>query len=119
MMALILALILVESGGDDAARGDRGLALGCLQITPRVIEDVNRVYGTRYRRADCLDRQRSIEICERYLSHWGSKLPRVPTAEDLARIWNGGPQGWNRRATDPYWIKVRQVLPTSESAERE
>jgi hypothetical protein len=30
--------------------------------------------------------------------------------EDAARIWNGGPNGWKKKATDSYWQKVARAL---------
>lgn len=113
--ALLAALIAVESSGNDHAVGDSGQAIGCLQIHEKVIEDVNRIYGTTYQLAHRLDRQMSLRICELYLKHWGSKLPRIPTLEDYARIWNGGPQGWKNAATKRYWAKVNAVLAASSA----
>lgn len=109
-LAFLLALIAVESNGNDFAVGDRGRALGCLQIHQRVIEDVNRIYGTRYNHSHGLDRTHSLRICELYLTYWGSKLPYQPSLEDYARIWNGGPLGWRKQGTLAYWSKVRTEL---------
>ena len=110
MTNLILALIAIESGGNNQAIGDHQLAVGCLQIRREVIEDVNRIYSTRYSRFDCFDRLASINICRLYLYHYGSKLPAPASVEDLARIWNGGPTGWKKPSTKPYWAKVQQIL---------
>ena len=95
---LILALILVESGGDNSAVGDRGHAIGCLQIHRCVVEDVNRIYKMNFRYPrDALNRQKSVEICMLYLKHYGldyeRRTKKPATAEVLARIWNGGPNG--------------------------
>lgn len=113
---LIGVLIKVESGGNDRAHGDRHLrqpAYGPLQIRQPVCDDVNRYYGTRYR-ASALrgNRRLSILICRRYLALHATRqaLGRSPTAEDYARIWNGGPEGWKRRSTLGYWQKVRRQL---------
>lgn len=113
MTNLILALIAIESGGNHLALGDHGRAVGCLQIRREVIEDVNRVYGTRYSRFDCFDRLASINICRLYLYHYGAKLPAPASVEDLARIWNGGPTGWKKPSTKPYWAKVQPILTSS------
>lgn len=118
--ALINALIAVESGGRDDAIGDGGKAVGCLQIHPILVEDVNRIlraqdrsgtippFGTGDRR----DRQASIRMCRIYLAHYAHPevLGREPTLEDMARIWNGGPDGWKEKATEKYWEKVRRQL---------
>ena len=111
---LIAVLIQVESSGIDTAVGDHGRSVGCLQIQSGVIEDVNRVYKTNYTLDDRTCRSSSIEICKLYLKHWGEhyqrKTGQPATAEVLSRIWNGGPNGWKKKATDKYWNKVRRLL---------
>lgn len=119
---LIPALIQVESGsdahpeGDDHAIGDRNLqysAYGCLQVRWPVVSDVNVAFGTDYRARQCLgNRPRSIDIFEKYMAIYATvaHLGRVPTMEDCARIWNGGPQGWRNAATVGYWSKVERIL---------
>lgn len=113
MTALLLAaLIAVESGGNAAAVGDGGRAVGALQIHASVVADVNRVYRTRFTLADRRCPAKSAELCRLYLAHWvtAERLGRAPTAEDYARAWNGGPQGWRRAATKDYWRKVQRHL---------
>jgi len=111
---LIPILILVESNGNDQAVGDGGLAAGCLQIHQCVIDDVNRVYGTEYVPSDRIDRECSIEIAGCYLAYWGRKYEEATGGkagyEELSRIWNGGPAGWQKKSTDRYWEKVREML---------
>ena len=111
---LIPALIAVESGGNIAAIGDHGNAVGCLQIRAECIADVNRIAGTAYTPSDRLSREKSAEICRLYLTHYGNAYRRrtgkEPTAEILARIWNGGPRGYARSATAHYWEKTRREL---------
>ena len=109
---LIAALIAVESAGNDAAVGDNGMAVGCLQIWETTVEDINRFAGTSYTAADRRDRKKSIEMCKLYLTHYGTekRLGRTPTVEELARIWNGGPNGYKRDITLQYWKKVKSKL---------
>ena len=113
---LIPALIQVESNGNDKAIGDKhlkGKAFGCLQIRKPCIEDVNRAYGTRYRLEDAFgNRALSIEVCQKYLKLYATerRLGRKPSLEDMARIWNGGPDGWRRETTNVYWQKVSKHL---------
>lgn len=94
-------------------RGDNGKAWGVLQIRQEVITDVNRVYKTRYVHADAEDPRKAFAICRLYLGYWGGRYQKLtgkpPTYEVLARIWNGGPNGWRVKATRKYWV-VR-VLP--------
>jgi len=113
---LINALIQVESGGDDNTIGDKKLkfpAYGCLQIRQPCVRDVNDKFKKSFKAKDCLgNRELSILICQAYISIWAkeSRLGRVPTPEDMARIWNGGPNGWKRNSTRDYWEKVKREL---------
>lgn len=115
---LIPVLIQVESGGNNKAVGKAG-ELGCLQIMPCVIEDVNRIYGYNYVHTDALDRRHSEDICYAYLAYWGAKFKQEtnasPTYEVYARMWNGGPRGWDKKSTEQYWRKVEdQILAQAE-----
>ena len=113
---LINALIAVESGGNIAAIGDNGRAVGCLQIHAECVRDVNRITGKHYTLKDRADPQKSREICTAYLAYYGKVYERREgkraTAEVLARIWNGGPKGYRRNSTIPYWIKVQRAILT-------
>ncbi|MEK7610618.1 MAG: transglycosylase SLT domain-containing protein [Patescibacteria group bacterium] len=115
-IALIMALVQVESGGNDWAIGDQHLvqkAYGCLQIRQPCADDVNRRYGTRYRAEDCLGNpELSREICQKYLALYATRarLGREPTDQDRARIWNGGPDGWKKKSTVGYWKKVSKKM---------
>lgn len=112
----IAALILVESGGNDQAVGDGGLAIGCLQITPAVISDVNERCNTPnfYKLKDRTSRAASEQILRRYLSRWATpeRIGRQPTFRDMALIWNRGPLGWARKdpEANTYWTKVKKAM---------
>ena len=113
---LLRALIAVESRGNDSAIGDIGLrhkAYGCLQIRQPCVDDVNTFCGTSYRAEDTLgNRALSIWIFKKYTERYttSARLEHGPTAEDIARIWNGGPNGWKKASTLPYWAKVQKAL---------
>lgn len=115
---LIRAQILVESGGNDRAVGDKHLpasqwAYGCLQVRQCCVDDVNRYYGTFYQASDCLgNRALSILIYKKYLRIYSltARLGHQPTQADFARIWNGGPAGWKHKATLGYWRQVQVAL---------
>jgi soluble lytic murein transglycosylase-like protein len=109
---LLLALIIVESNGNNnAVNGD---AAGCLQITPVVVKDVNRFAGTKFTLQDRFDRDKSIRMAELYLKYYGriyiKKTGKVPDNEVLARIWNGGPNGWKKSSTQDFWLKVKKEI---------
>lgn len=103
--ALISALVMVESGGDPAKVGDDGKALGVLQIHAQVVQDVNRMYGTHYRHEHVLKPAIARRICRLYIMHYAGV---GASAEQCARIWNGGPRGHGKAATKKYWEKVLQ-----------
>lgn len=116
---LVDALIIHESGkvgGDDSMIGDLDLknhAYGCLQIRQPACDHLNDRYHTHYCAKDCLNnRALSIEICNRYINMCATeeRLGHVPTDEDKARIWNGGPNGWKKSSTVGYWNKVKALL---------
>ncbi len=109
--SLIDALIMVESGGDDNAVGDKTLvhkAYGCLQIRQPYMDDVNVALGTSYRAQDCLgNRGLSVKAFSAYMSRYEPN----GTDEQKARCHNAGP-GWRRNLalTDAYWAKVKRLL---------
>jgi hypothetical protein len=108
------AVIDVESGGDDSAYNKRERAVGCLQIRPIAVREVNRLlesYGVdgKYTLDDRYDRGRSIEMfsimadqveCCEFLSE-------DEFFEIVARRWNGGPRGARKKSTIKYWEKVK------------
>lgn len=101
---LLPALIQVESGGEYRAVGDHGKAVGVLQIWPVMVQDVNRIAGTRYTLSDRLNHAKSVEMARIFLRHYGKSW----TIEQAARHWNSGPG--STAGTDKYWNKVRKEL---------
>ncbi len=113
---LIIGIMMVESGFDNAAIGDKGLpaeAYGPMQIRLPVCEDVNRKYGTNFEPQNMLNqRDVSIAVFCLYVAIYATEahIGRAPTDEDRARIWNGGPNGWNEPSTIGYWQKVSLAM---------
>lgn len=106
---LIACLINNESGGLDSAIGDKGLtnhAYGPLQIRQPCLDDVNKWNGTRYTAAQMLNnRPLSVWVFNAYMRIYATqtRLGRPVTDQDRARIWNGGPNGYEIAATVKYW----------------
>jgi|TARA_B100002003_G_scaffold19578_2_gene16180 hypothetical protein len=117
---LIKAIEEVESGGNTSAVGDRHLsdkAYGCLQIRQPCVDDYNRWHKTNYRAEQMLGNyELSIAICREYIDYYAieRRIGREPTLQDMARIWNGGPNGYKKPSTKKYWEKVKEVLKTEE-----
>ena len=116
--ALERAIHMVESSGrltgDKPILGDwcphRGVFLsrGPLQISEAAWSDCNM--PGKYEDVD--DLQYSLQVFRRYIARYATerRLGRKPTLEDEARIWNGGPNGYKRAATKPYWNKTLEAL---------
>lgn len=109
--SLVDAIIMVESGGNDYAVGDKHLrnwAYGAMQIRLPAVMDVNRYLGIDHKPQDCLgNRALSIKIFNTYCMIYSENK----TDEEKARLWNGGP-GWRRnpQLTDGYVAKVKALL---------
>lgn len=102
---LLNAIRQVESGGNDNAVGDKGKAIGPYQIHRVYWQDAveyDKTLGGTY--ADCYDPTYARRVVIAYLSRYA---PKNATAEDLARIHNGGPRGHKKTATVKYWNKVK------------
>ncbi len=121
ILFLIPFLVQVESGGDWQAVGDGGLALGGLQIHAACWQDGTEYLGVDWGyRTGAHDPEQAQAVCAAYLTRYGAAYQRKtgeePTTEVLSRIWNGGPRGYEKKATAPYWEKVRKAI---EAAEKE
>ena len=104
IIAILSAMTAVEAprsqAAADAAIAREG-AYGLLQIRQACLTDVNEYAGTSYTLQDvaaCPSTSRWVAI--NYFKRYNAR-----SAEDAARLWNGGP---SRRYTDGYWAKVQQ-----------
>ena len=109
---LIDAICKVESNNGMYIVGDNGNAIGCLQIWKTVVDDVNKYSKVKYTYADRYDKMKSYEMFKLYIGHYATekRLGRKPTNEDMARIWNGGPNGYKKTSTIKYWNKVKKYI---------
>ena len=112
---LIVALIAVESSGNDFALGDKGKAAGCLQVHKCVIDDVNRIYGLTYQWPEsAYSRETAICICQLYLKHYAKnyqkKTGRWATVDILCALWNAGPRGpWKLQTNERLKNYVKKI----------
>ena len=103
---LVAAIIHVESRGDDSAIGDNGLAVGCLQIHPIMVREANRLLrADSFTLSDRYSRVKSVQMFEVIRAN-----VKEATNEKVARCWNGGGNGYKKRATLKYWNKVKKQL---------
>lgn len=119
---LLDAIRQVESGGDACAIGDKHLfnkAYGPYQIREPYYNDAVRANpsladgGRSFK--DVWGRgseQYSEEVIKNYMGRYATeaRLGRPPTDEDIARIHNGGPNGYKNPNTIGYWNKVLRAM---------
>ena len=103
---LIDAIIYVESRGNEKAHNIKEDAVGCLQIRPIMLKEVNRLLGyNKYKLSDRWSKDKSIEMFNVIKEN-----TKNPTNEKLARNWNGGWNGYKKQSTLKYWYKVKKQL---------
>jgi hypothetical protein len=111
---LIAAIHQVETSGRlGPIKGDGGAALGPLQIHKAYHAD-SGIPGPYSR---CADYDYSVRVFKAYMARYATvrRLGRKATAQDIARIHNGGPRavwatGQKKRNLDLYWAKVKKNL---------
>jgi hypothetical protein len=108
----VKALHMVETSGRlGPIRGDKNSALGSLQIHRKCWQDAiefNKSIGGRYE--DCARHDYSVKIFTAYLKRYGQRFIDDQDYESLARIWNGGPQGYNNPKTKLYAQRVMRYM---------
>ena len=119
---LLDAIEWVESRGDANAVGDGREAIGAFQIWKIYVDDLNQIYKAKH--TDKYSHPMHWDYCHRrdkvcsrimvrdYLGYYATeeRLGHDPTFEDMARIHNGGPDGWKNESTKAYWQKVKARL---------
>ena len=116
---LIQAMIMVESEGNDSAYSKKEEAVGCLQIRPIMVREVNRILQIQksdleYTLEDRWSREKSIEMFH-IVNGYHNKNS---TYEEIARAWNGGPNWFKKGLTKRYWKRVQKQLKKQKKDER-
>jgi len=109
---LLAAIAIVESNDNPQAVGDNGRAYGLYQLWNIYVQDVNRIYDTTYTHKDAFNPDMAERMVRLYWQHYATnkRLGHNPTFEDMARIHNGGPNGWKKELTKSYWEKIKEHL---------
>jgi len=109
---LLYAIALVESGNNPHAIGDDGKAFGAYQIHVAYVQDASEFAKVQWTHNHAFHCQIAEDIIRAYMSRYATpeRIGRPVTAEDIARIHNGGPNGYRRNATLGYWAKVQAEL---------
>lgn len=109
-------LIKVESDGRLWLVGDKHLrnkAYGPLQVRKPVLDEVNPILKTHYTPEQMNgNKELSVKVWKTYVQLWATpkRLDHKPTLEEVSRIWNGGPNGYKKQSTIPYWNKTQKVV---------
>lgn len=109
LTTLFMALAQVESNNGQTSKN-------VYQITRQYVDDVNRISDNEaFLYEDRNDRAKSERMMEIYWLYYARRYldqtGRTPTWETLARIHNGGPDGWKKYGTKKYWRRVKLLLP--------
>ena len=105
---LMDAIAMVESN-----RG--ATSTNVYQLKPIYVEDVNRIAGQSLTHEQAVADDAVARACiEAYWDYYGARYYRLTgrqaDAEVLARIHNGGPDGWRKPSTRAYWNRVKSAL---------
>lgn len=114
---LIEAMVWVESKGDPKAFAKREDAAGVLQIRPIMVNEVNRILNINkddrfYTLDDRWNEIKSIEMFYVFVDYYH----KDSSYEEIARCWNGGPKGLQKKQTKRYWKKVQNTLNKNEDS---
>lgn len=103
---LLDAIAQIESNNRTKAVGDKGRAIGVYQIHRAYWKDGTRILGVKWNYRDAFDPDKARRVVRAYLRHYG----RGKSLIQMARIHNGGPRGYRKRATLGYGRKIQNIL---------
>ena len=107
---LVDALIMVESNGNPNAYCKKEKAVGCLQIRPVMLREVNRILRKqKSTKRFSLEDRWDCGLSEEMFYIWRNYHHEASSDEVIARCWNGGPRGYKKQSTKHYWQKVQKL----------
>jgi hypothetical protein len=106
MDTLLYAIRIVESHNDANALGDRGKAIGTYQIHRSFWIDGTAILSVDWQYSDAKDARKAEQVVRAYLQRYGKGKSLL----DVARIYNGGPQGDRKHATLEYARKISRII---------
>lgn len=108
----IKALHMTEASGRmNPPDGDDGRAIGPFQIWKAYWQDAvqfDKSIGGKYE--DCRNYDYARKVVDAYLRRYGRQFLAQGNWEALARIHNGGPQGYRNPNTAKYWRKAQRFI---------
>lgn len=93
---LIEKMCYHESHNDASAIGDHGKAYGILQIHQGMVDEANRIAGTRFTHDDMFSAAKSKAVAKIVLAYYDSRQGSKLSEKELLFIWNGGGAAWRR-----------------------
>jgi hypothetical protein len=103
----------IESNNKDFTIGDGGRAYGRYQIHQICLKGSGLMDLLRYTHHDMFDSTKAEQVFWATMgihSHtFAQRHGRYPTYEELARMWNGGPNGYKKQSTLNYLKKFRKL----------
>jgi hypothetical protein len=108
---MFLVLKLTEASPVDNVAEN---AIGTYQIRPIFVQDVNRILKHEvFTHQDARNERKAKQMIYIYLDYYGSRYKAItgkePDARILARIFNGGPNGWTKQATVDYGNRAMNI----------
>jgi len=108
---LLEAIRIVESNNNPNAVGDSGNAIGIYQIWEDYHTDACMAGNINGEYLDCYNPVYAENVVVEYMKRYATERRLgVVTPEKIARMHNGGPNGWRIGATDKYWAKVEPIF---------
>jgi hypothetical protein len=109
---VLSAIRIVESNNNPNAVGDSGNAIGIYQIWSGYHKDALEVSDIGGNYSHCFNPDYADRVVRAYMLRYATerRIGRAVTQQDIARIHNGGPNGWRKTATLKYWEKVKKEL---------
>ena len=109
--ALLEAIRIVESNNNPDAVGDGGNAIGIYQIWEDYHTDACMAGNINGKYLDCYNPVYAKNVVVEYMKRYATERRLgVVTPEKIARMHNGGPNGWRIDATKKYWDKVEPIF---------
>ena len=103
----------IETNNLDSIIGDGGRAYGRYQIHQICVKGSGLMDLLGYTHADMFDSTKAEHVFWATMgvhSHtFAQRNGRYPTYEELARMWNGGPSGYQNKSTLKYLEKFRKI----------
>lgn len=130
---LLDAIEFVESRGNPNAVCENGCCIGAYQLSCIYVDECDRIANGKsvwasdcnYAYADRWNKDKSRAMTRLYIDYYSKQsiiadsellnfCPKIKWFEIMARIHNGGPNGWMKTSTKKYWLKVKTQLEKSK-----